>query len=38
VVRLLGAVPKLVRLTPPKWELPRDELAAAFSDRTKACC
>jgi N-succinyldiaminopimelate aminotransferase len=36
MVRLLGAVPKLVRLTPPKWELPRAELAAAFSDRTKA--
>ena len=23
VVRLLGAIPKLVRLTPPAWELPR---------------
>lgn len=36
VVRMLGAVPKLVRLMPPKWELPRDALAAAFSPRTKA--
>ncbi len=36
VVRLLGAVPCLVRLTPPKWELPRAELAAAFGPKTKA--
>jgi len=36
VVRLLGAVPKLVRLSPPKWELPRAELAAAFGPKTKA--
>ena len=36
IVRLLGAVPKLVRLPPPRWELPRGELAAAFGPRTKA--
>ncbi len=36
VVRMLGAVPRVVRLTPPKWELPRAELAAAFGPRTKA--
>ena len=36
VVKLLGAVPRLVRLTPPNWELPRAELAAAFGPRTKA--
>ena len=36
IVRLLGAVPKLVRLQPPGWELPRAELAAAFGPRTKA--
>jgi N-succinyldiaminopimelate aminotransferase len=36
VVKLLGAVPKLVRLSPPNWELPRAELAAAFGPRTKA--
>jgi N-succinyldiaminopimelate aminotransferase len=36
VVRILGAVPRLVRLSPPGWELPRTELAAAFGPRTKA--
>jgi aspartate/methionine/tyrosine aminotransferase len=36
VVKLLGAVPKLVRLSPPRWELPRAELAAAFGPKTKA--
>lgn len=35
VVKLLGAVPKLVRLEPPGWDLPRAALAAAFSPRTK---
>ena len=36
VVRMLGATARLVRLTPPKWELPRAELAAAFGPKTKA--
>ena len=36
VVRMLGAVPRLVRLAPPDWALPRAELAAAFGPRTKA--
>ncbi|MCO6415114.1 aminotransferase [Siccirubricoccus sp. KC 17139] len=36
VVKLLGAVPKLVRLSPPDWALPRAELAAAFGPKTKA--
>jgi aspartate/methionine/tyrosine aminotransferase len=36
VVKLLGAIPRLVRLTPPEWALPRAELAAAFGPRTKA--
>jgi aspartate/methionine/tyrosine aminotransferase len=36
VVRMLGATPKLVRLLPPKWELPRAGLAAAFGPKTKA--
>jgi N-succinyldiaminopimelate aminotransferase len=36
VVRLLGAVPRFVRLSPPNWELPRAELAAAFGPKTKA--
>ena len=35
VVRMLGAVPRLVRLEPPRWELPRAALAAAFGPRTK---
>jgi N-succinyldiaminopimelate aminotransferase len=36
VVKLLGAVPRLVRLAPPRWDLPRAELTAAFGPRTKA--
>jgi aspartate/methionine/tyrosine aminotransferase len=36
VVKMLGAVPRLVRLAPPHWQLPRAELAAAFGPRTKA--
>ncbi len=36
VIRLLGATPKLVRLTPPDWSVPRDALAAAFGPKTKA--
>jgi N-succinyldiaminopimelate aminotransferase len=36
VVWMLGAVPRLVRLEPPGWALPRAELAAAFGPRTKA--
>ncbi|WP_404384478.1 aminotransferase [Caenispirillum salinarum] len=35
IVKRAGGVPKLVRLQPPRWDLPRDDLAAAFSDRTK---
>ncbi len=35
-VRLLGGIPRLVRLAPPDWRLPRAELAAAFGPRTKA--
>ena len=35
-VKLLGAVPRLVRLTPPDWTLPRADLEAAFGPRTKA--
>ena len=35
IVKLAGGIPKLVRVTPPSWDLPRDELAAAFSDKTK---
>ena len=35
IVRLAGGIPKFVRLTPPRWELPREELAAAFTSKTK---
>ncbi|MGP8027457.1 MAG: aminotransferase [Acidocella sp.] len=35
VVKLLGATARLVRLEPPRWELPRAELAAAFGPKTK---
>lgn len=35
MVKLAGGIPKLVRVTPPNWELPRAELEAAFSDKTK---
>ncbi len=30
-----GGVPRLVRLEPPHWDLPRDALAAAFGPKTK---
>ncbi len=36
VVRLLGATPRLVRLEPLDWALPRAALAAAFGPRTRA--
>lgn len=35
MVRRAGGVPRLVRMEPPKWELPRAALAKAFSNRTK---
>ncbi|HKJ74748.1 MAG TPA: aminotransferase class I/II-fold pyridoxal phosphate-dependent enzyme, partial [Alphaproteobacteria bacterium] len=35
IIRLAGAVPRVVTLSMPDWSLPRDALAAAFSDRTK---
>ncbi len=35
MVKLAGGIPKLVRVTPPHWDLPREELAAAFSGKTK---
>ncbi len=35
-VRLLGGVPRLVRLSPPYWRLPRAALEEAFGPRTKA--
>jgi aspartate/methionine/tyrosine aminotransferase len=36
IVRLAGGIPKLVRMTPPRWQLPREALAAAFTSKTKA--
>ncbi len=36
VARMLGAVPRIVRLNPPDWSLSRHELEAAFGPRTKA--
>jgi aspartate/methionine/tyrosine aminotransferase len=36
VVRLLGAIPRFVRLEPPGWDLPRGALADAFGPATKA--
>ncbi len=35
ILRRAGAVPRLVRLEPPDWRLPRQALAAAFGPRTK---
>ena len=36
VVRMLGAIPRIVRLTPPHWDLPHAALADAFGPKTKA--
>ena len=36
VVRMLGAIPRIVRLAPPHWDLPTGELADAFGAKTKA--
>jgi N-succinyldiaminopimelate aminotransferase len=35
LVRRAGGVPRLVRLIPPGWTLPREELAMAVTERTK---
>ena len=35
IVRRAGGIPKLVRLEPPRWSLPREELAKAFSSRPR---
>ncbi len=36
MVRMLGAIPRLVRLSPPHWDLPHADLEAAFGPKTKA--
>ncbi|MHA1536583.1 MAG: aminotransferase [Alphaproteobacteria bacterium] len=35
IVRRAGGIPRLVRVEPPNWTLPRQALADAFSDKTK---
>ena len=35
MIRRAGGVPKLVRVEPPEWTLPREALEAAFSAKTK---
>jgi aspartate/methionine/tyrosine aminotransferase len=35
MVRRAGGIPKLVRVTPPNWDLPVSDLERAFSDKTK---
>jgi aspartate/methionine/tyrosine aminotransferase len=35
IVRRAGAVHRTVRVEPPDWTLPREELEAVFSDKTK---
>jgi len=35
MVRRAGGVPKLVRVEPPAWTLPKNDLEQAFSERTK---
>lgn len=35
IIRRAGGVAKMVRIKPPGWELPKDDLAAAFSPKTK---
>jgi len=35
MVRRAGGIPKLIRVEPPKWDLPFDSLEKAFSKKTK---
>lgn len=35
IIRRAGGIPRIVRLTPPDWALPRAELEAAFSAKTR---
>lgn len=35
MVQRAGGIPKFVRLEPPNWELPKQALEEAFSDKTK---
>ncbi len=38
VVRMLGAIPRLVRLQPPRWDLPRAALAAPSARAPRPSC
>lgn len=35
MVQRAGGIAKMVRIEPPGWKLPKEDLAAAFSDKTK---
>ncbi len=35
MVRRAGGIPKLVRVEPPNWDLPRQRLSDAFTEKTK---
>jgi len=35
IVQRAGGIARLVRIEPPNWQLPKEDLAAAFSDKTK---
>jgi len=35
IIRRAGGIPRLVRVAPPHWHLPLDDLEAAFSPQTK---
>lgn len=35
MIERAGGIPRVVQMTPPDWSLPIDDLAAAFSDKTK---
>ncbi len=35
IVRRAGGIARLVRMEPPEWRLPKEQLAAAFSHKTK---
>jgi aspartate/methionine/tyrosine aminotransferase len=35
ILRRAGGIPKLVRISPPSWDLPYAQLEAAFSNKTK---
>lgn len=35
IIRRAGGIPRIVRLTPPLWELPKEELTKAFTSKTK---